>query len=132
MLLIIYNLLNRIFSNNLYLKSSLYLFILSKLNTGEIPNIEENIFYNYIFSIFTLSLIGVLSLVSSLYLLFINYFISDKFEKTLVNYPRIITFLKYSMALNKIWILIDLLLVLFILSAILITSFLILDLSIKF
>lgn len=102
MLLIIYNLLNRIFSNNLYLKSSLYLFILSKLNTGEIPNIEENIFYNYIFSIFTLSLIGVLSLVSSLYLLFINYFISDKFEKTLVNYPRIITFLKYSMALNKI------------------------------
>jgi len=86
MLLIIYNLLNRIFSNNLYLKSSLYLFILSKLNTGEIPNIEENIFYNYIFSIFTLSLIGVLSLVSSLYLLFINYFISDKFEKTLVNY----------------------------------------------
>jgi len=102
MLLIIYKLLNRIFSNNLYLKSSLYLFILSKLNTGEIPNIEENIFYNYIFSIFTLSLIGVLSLVSSLYLLFINYFISDKFEKTLVNYPRLNRFLKYSMALNKI------------------------------
>jgi len=128
----VWNFLKRKFIKTNFNISFLYLFIMNKIDVEKaFKDIDATIFYNYIFAIFTLSLIAVLSLFSVIYLLISIYLVNNyKIEDKFVNYPRIIRIIKYSMTINKFWVAFELLLVLISLLIILISSFLILDLSI--
>jgi hypothetical protein len=96
-------------------------------NLGEI---SSTIFINYIFSIFTLSLIAVLSLFSAIYLLLSIYLINNyKIKEYLVNYPWILKSIIFAEKVNKVWIVIEISLAMFAILIIFISSFLFLGLS---
>jgi hypothetical protein len=84
--------------------SFLFLYIMNKIDPDKaLGDVSPTVFVNYIISIFTLSLIAVLSLFSVIYLLicvylFYTYNIEEKFK----NYPRIIKMIKFANNMNKI------------------------------
>jgi hypothetical protein len=83
------NFLKKNYSNTNLSHSYLFLYFMNKFDPDKnLGEISSTIFINYIFSIFTLSLIAVLSLFSAVYLLLSIYLINNyKIKDYLVNYP---------------------------------------------
>ena len=117
--------------NNInYSQSYFWLYILNKINidpASTFKNVDPTLFYNYIFSIFTLSVIALISLFSLIYILLSIYLINTyNIAEKFVKYPKIVKLIYFSKKVNTFWIVLDFLLILFALSIIVITSFLIL------
>lgn len=133
MIILLFNILNNV-KNKSFKQSYLFLYILNKIDPElATRQIDSSIFYNYIFAIFTLSLIGILSLISAVYMLICIYLINtynieDKFGK----YPRIVKIINWSKKINTFWIVVELLLVFLSLLVIVSTSFLILGIPFHF
>jgi hypothetical protein len=106
MILYFYNFLNKNYSNSdtKLSYSYLLLYFMNKFDPDKnLGEISPTILINYIFSIFTLSLIAVLSLFSAIYLLLSIYLINNyNIKEYLVNYPRILKSILFAEKINKI------------------------------
>jgi hypothetical protein len=105
--MLIFNLLNffkKNYSNTNLSHSYLFLYFMNKFDPDKnLGEISSTIFINYIFSIFTLSLIAVLSLFSAVYLLLSIYLINNyKIKEYFINYPRILKSIIFAEKVNKV------------------------------